>query len=229
MQHSGRPDADGYQAKLWDAETGAIDPEVAKCWRDHYDLRALLQRDWERLGPRLQGKLHVTMGTKDTFYLDAAAHRLEQFLESTKQSGKGPYYGGSFEFGNNEPHCYPGKIPEKVPFMTHFVRVFAEYIGNTAPRRCGFGLTVTVWGGLTGGSAFRSCGQRDEASTQRCRTATPATVFAQLPQKGGRKVLRDLVAGPAVSGWCAGTLQRRALGTTPVGRGWQLLAPAIGS
>ena len=130
----GPTDVDGYPAKLWDAETGAIDPEVAKYWRDHYDLTALLQRDWERLGPKLQGKLHVTMGTKDTFYLDAAAHRMEQFLESTKQPGKGPYYGGSFEFGNNEPHCYPGKIPEGVPFMTHFVRVFAEYMRDTAPK-----------------------------------------------------------------------------------------------
>ena len=31
----------------------------------------------------LQGKLHVTMGTKDTFYFDAAAHRLEQFERNT--------------------------------------------------------------------------------------------------------------------------------------------------
>ena len=109
----GPTDSDGYPAKLWDAETGAINPDVAKYWQDHYDLTALLQRDWERLGPKLQGKLHVTMGTKDTFYLDAAAHRMEQFLESTKQPGKGPYYGGSFDFGNNEPHCYTGKIPEE--------------------------------------------------------------------------------------------------------------------
>ena len=130
----GPTDADGYPAKLWDAETGAIDPKIAKYWQDHYDLTALLQRDWERLGPRLQGKLHITMGTKDTFYLDAAAHRMEQFLESTKLPGKGPYYGGSFDFGNNEPHCYAGKIPEGVPFMSHFVRVFAEYIRATAPK-----------------------------------------------------------------------------------------------
>jgi enterochelin esterase-like enzyme len=130
----GPADAEGYPAKLWDAETGAIDPEVAKYWREHYDLTALLQRDWERLGPKLQGKLHVTMGTKDTFYLDAAAHRMEQFLESTKQPGKGPYYGGSFDFGNNEPHCYVGKLPEGVPFMTHFLRTFADYMKSTAPK-----------------------------------------------------------------------------------------------
>jgi hypothetical protein len=125
---------DGYPAKLWDAETGAIDAEVAKYWRDHYDLTAILQRDWERLGPRLQGKLHVTMGTKDTFYLDAAARRMEQFLESTKLPGKGPYYGGSFDFGNNEPHCYLGKIPEGVPFMTHFIRTFGQHMSSTSPK-----------------------------------------------------------------------------------------------
>src|SRR5262249_19245168 len=72
---------DGYPAKLWDAKTGDIEPEVAKYWREHYDLTAILQRDWERLGPRLNGKLHVFIGTKDTFYLDAAAHKMEAFLE----------------------------------------------------------------------------------------------------------------------------------------------------
>ncbi len=135
----GPTDAEGYPAKLWDAETGAINPEAAKYWREHYDLTALLQRDWERLGPKLQGKLHLTMGTKDTFYLDAAAHRMEEFLESTKQPGKGPYYGGSFEFGNNKPHCYPGEIPEGVPFMTHFVRVFAKHMRSNAPNGADLG------------------------------------------------------------------------------------------
>jgi len=134
----GPTDADGYPAKLWDAETGAINPEVARYWREQYDLTALLQRDWERLGPKLQGKLHVTVGTKDTFYLDAATHRMEQFLESTKLPGKGPYYGGTFDFGNNEPHCYPGKIPEGVPFMTYFVRAFAEHMRSTAPKGTDF-------------------------------------------------------------------------------------------
>jgi hypothetical protein len=131
--------ADGYPARLWNAENGAIDPEVAKYWQAHYDLTALLQRDWERLGPKLAGKIHVTMGTKDTFYLDAAAHRMQKFLEGTKLPGKGPYYGGSFEFGNNEPHCYTGNIPEGVPMLTHFVRVFAEYIRGAAPKTADLG------------------------------------------------------------------------------------------
>ena len=137
----GPVDKEGYPAKLWDAETGAIDPEVAKYWREHYDLTALLERDWISLGPKLVGKLQVTMGTKDTFYLDAAAHRLEKFLESTKLPGKGPYYGGSFEFGNNEPHCYVGKIPDETNLLSHYLPVFAEHMRTMAPK----GADVESW------------------------------------------------------------------------------------
>ena len=132
---------EGYPAKLWDPSSGVIDPEIAKYWREHYDLTALLERDWERLGPRLVGKLHVTMGTKDTFYLDAAAHRLEDFLESTKLPGKGPYYGGSFEFGNNEPHCYAGKIPPGLSMFSFYLPIFANYMRTMAPK----GADVESW------------------------------------------------------------------------------------
>jgi enterochelin esterase-like enzyme len=130
----GPTDKDGYPAKLYDSTTGAIDPEVAKYWRDHYDLTAYLQRQWDRIGPRLVGKIHVTVGTKDTFYLDAAVHRMQDFLEGTKRPGQGPYYGGSFDFGNNQPHCYVGEIPEGVPYLTYFVRKFADYMRDTAPK-----------------------------------------------------------------------------------------------
>lgn len=137
----GPTDGAGYPAKLWDAATGDIDPEVAEYWREHYDLTALLARDWERLGRNLVGKLHITMGTKDTFFLDAAAHRMQDFLESTKLPGKGPYYGGSFDFGNNKPHCYAGDIPDGVPFLSYFVRIFADHIRTMAPK----GSDVDSW------------------------------------------------------------------------------------
>jgi Putative esterase len=137
----GPTDSDGYPAKLWNAETGAIDPAIAKYWREHYDLTAFLQHEWDHIGTHLVGKLHVTMGTKDTFYLDAAAHRMQDFLESTKLRGKGPYYGGSFEFGNNKPHCYVGDIPEGMPMLTHFVRLFGDYIKGAAPS----GADLSGW------------------------------------------------------------------------------------
>ncbi|MEO8657533.1 MAG: hypothetical protein ABI693_03645 [Bryobacteraceae bacterium] len=132
---------DGYPAQLWNPKTGEINADVAKYWTEHFDLTAVMQRDWERLGPRLNGKLHVFMGTKDTFYLDAAAHKMEQFLESTKLPGKGPYYGGTFEYGPDEPHCYVGKIPPGQSYEGHYLPIFAEHMRKTAPK----GADVESW------------------------------------------------------------------------------------
>ncbi len=69
---------------------------------------------------------------------------MEQFLESTKQPGRGPYYGGSFEFGNNEPHCYPGKIPEGVPFHDSFRAGLCGVHWEHGTERFGFGLAIVV-------------------------------------------------------------------------------------
>lgn len=126
-------DKDGYPAKLWNSETGEINSETAKYWRQHFDLTARLQRDWPELGPKLVGKLHITVGTKDTFYLDAAVRRMDQFLDGTKLPGKGPYYGGSIEYGDNEPHCYAGKIPPGQDPLMHFLPIFAAYMKRMAP------------------------------------------------------------------------------------------------
>jgi hypothetical protein len=125
---------DGYPEPLWDPKTGTINPAVARYWREHYDLTAVLSRDWERLGPKLMGKLHVFMGTKDTFYLDAAARRMEAFLEDTKSPGKGPYYGGTFEYGAEKPHCYAGNIPPGQTPEAHYLPIFADYLRKMAPK-----------------------------------------------------------------------------------------------
>lgn len=132
---------DGYPAPLWDPATGEINPEVAKYWEDHYDLTARLKNNWEALGPRLVGKIHVKIGTKDTFYLEPATGLLEQFLESTKMPGKGPYYGGSIENGNNEPHCWAGAIPKGQTVEQFYLPVFADHMKKMAPN----GADTTSW------------------------------------------------------------------------------------
>ena len=43
---------DGYYKPLYDKLTGAIDPTVAQYWREHYDLRFIMERDWKTLGPK---------------------------------------------------------------------------------------------------------------------------------------------------------------------------------
>lgn len=73
-------DGDGQPMKLWDHTTGAIDPKVAKTW-EKYDIRLILERNWQTLGPKLQGKLHIYMGAEDTFYLDGATRLLQKSLK----------------------------------------------------------------------------------------------------------------------------------------------------
>jgi len=72
---------DGLPQKLFDRRTGRINPEVAKAWRK-YDIRLKLEENWPTLGPKLAGKLHITAGDLDTFYLDGAVRRLAETLRS---------------------------------------------------------------------------------------------------------------------------------------------------
>lgn len=126
---------DGYPAPLWEPLTGKIDPEVAAYWREHYDLTAMLERRWNEIGPALVGKLHLTMGTKDTFYLEQAAYKMEAFLESTARPGNGPYYAGSFDWGDNEPHCYTGTPDvDGIHFHRYLLTRLAGHMRDHAPE-----------------------------------------------------------------------------------------------
>ena len=84
--------------------TGEIDPTVAAYWQDNYDLVHILQRDWETLGPKLVGKLHIYAGDMDNLYLNDAAYLAQDFLESTTD----PYYDGEVDFGDRAEHCWNG-------------------------------------------------------------------------------------------------------------------------
>ncbi|HYX68542.1 MAG TPA: alpha/beta hydrolase-fold protein [Terriglobales bacterium] len=72
---------DGRPLPMFDRATGAPDPAVVKAWEANYDLDAYLKKDWKRLEPRLRGKIHVWVGTEDTFHLEEAVLLLQQTLE----------------------------------------------------------------------------------------------------------------------------------------------------
>jgi hypothetical protein len=95
---------DGYPAEIWNQRTGVINKEVAAYWREHYDLTAILQRNWSTLGPKLQGKLHVMVGTADTFFLDGAVHLMQHALDASNA----PHSDATFDYGVDQPHCYTG-------------------------------------------------------------------------------------------------------------------------
>ncbi len=72
---------DGRPIPMFDRDTGNVDPAVVAYWRDHYDIARRLQDHWPELAPDLDGKIHLIVGTADTFYLDGAAHRLKDALD----------------------------------------------------------------------------------------------------------------------------------------------------
>ena len=71
--------ADGLAVPLWDPKTGRIDRRAAESWK-RYDLRKVLESRWPALGPKLRGKLHISVGEADDYFLNNAVHRLDAFL-----------------------------------------------------------------------------------------------------------------------------------------------------
>jgi hypothetical protein len=80
--------ADGRPLEMFNRFTGDVDPAVVAYWKDHYDIANLVQRQWPTVGPQLRGKIHVIVGTADTFFLDGAAHKLQAVLESLHADAK---------------------------------------------------------------------------------------------------------------------------------------------
>jgi hypothetical protein len=133
---------DGYPKQIFNKETGEIDRSVAAYWKEHYDLSAIMQRDWATLGPKLQGKLHIYVGSDDTYFLTDAVYYLEDFLKSTKN----PPYDGEVKYGDRSEHCWNGdpELPNylsRLHYNTMYVPKILDRIQKTAPA----GADLTSW------------------------------------------------------------------------------------
>jgi hypothetical protein len=134
--------ADGYPKPIWDKLTGEIDPDVAAYWKEHYDLSAILQRDWKTLGPKLQGKIRIYVGDMDNYYLNNAVYLTESFLESTTD----PYYGGDIDYGDRAEHCWNGdqtraNAYSRLRYHQMYIPQAVERMRKTAP----LGADLTSW------------------------------------------------------------------------------------
>jgi len=67
----------GLPVPMFERATGAVDPAVVAYWKEHYEVAEYLRRHWPELRRDLDGKIHLTVGSADTFYLDSSAHLLE--------------------------------------------------------------------------------------------------------------------------------------------------------
>ncbi len=133
---------DGYPVRIWDKKTGEINHEVAKYWQENYDLRHILERDWDKLGPDLQGKIHIYCGEMDNYYLNNAVYLMEDFLESTTD----PYYDGEVDYGARDEHCWNGdhnnpNAISRLRYNTMYMNKIMKRIAASAPA----GADLTSW------------------------------------------------------------------------------------
>jgi hypothetical protein len=113
---------DGRPVPLWNPRTGVIDRTAADHWKK-YDLRLVIEKNWQTLGPQLRGKLHVWVGDTDDYFLNNAVSRLDGFLATAR-----PAYEGSITFGPRKGHCWMG-ISE-----LEMMRQMAHRTGRTATQ-----------------------------------------------------------------------------------------------
>jgi hypothetical protein len=133
--------ADGYPAPIFDKVTGDIDPAVAAYWREHYDLSHIIERDWASLAPKLQGKIHIYVGSADTYYLNDAVYFAQERLEALK-----PAWGGEIRYGDRAEHCWNGdpNLPNalsRLHYDFQYLPIILDRIKATAPP----GADLTSW------------------------------------------------------------------------------------
>jgi hypothetical protein len=133
---------DGYPVRIWDKYTGEINAEVANYWKENYDLKYILERDWDKVGEKLKGKIHIYCGDMDNYYLNNAVYSMEAFLESTTD----PYYAGEVDYGDRAEHCWNGDQENpnhisRLRYNTMYVPKIMKRITESAPK----GADLTSW------------------------------------------------------------------------------------
>ena len=136
----------GYPRPIFDKQSGVIDHQTAEYWRQHYDLDAILQRDWATLGPKLQGKLHLYVGSDDTYFLNDAVYLMEDFLKQTGAPGHGVPYEGEVRYGPRAEHCWNGDPAQpnwysRLHYNQMYLPQILDRIAKTAPP----GADLTSW------------------------------------------------------------------------------------
>ncbi len=94
--------ADGRPQPLWNPKTGEIDRSVVERWKK-YDLRMVMQENWQTLAPKLKGKIHIWVGEADDYFLNNAVHMLDDFLAKAKPSAEAKIF-----YGAGKGHCWLG-------------------------------------------------------------------------------------------------------------------------
>jgi S-formylglutathione hydrolase FrmB len=88
----------GAPEPMFDRVTGAVHPDVLQYWHDHYDLAYVAEKYWPQRGSMLKGRIHLYVGTEDSFYLDSSAHLFEARLQKLGADPHFTYIPGKTHF-----------------------------------------------------------------------------------------------------------------------------------
>ncbi|MEP6732700.1 MAG: alpha/beta hydrolase-fold protein [bacterium] len=123
--------ADGYPVPIWNKRTGAIDKQVAAYWKEHYDLRNILETKWTTLGPKVASKINVYVGDADTYFLNMGVHMLDDYFKKATS----PKPSGEIVFQPMAPHCWGPSMPELLPKMATQIERYAPPGSDTKSWR----------------------------------------------------------------------------------------------
>ena len=99
---------DGKPVPLWDAKTGKINHETAKAWQK-YDLRLVIEQNWENLAPKLNGKMHIWVGEADDYFLNNGVHLFDDFISKAE-----PKFNGSIIYSRTGRHGWMPKTNAEI-------------------------------------------------------------------------------------------------------------------
>jgi hypothetical protein len=133
---------DGYPKPIWDKFTGKIDKQVAEYWRENYDLSYILRRDWSKLGPKLQGKIHIYAGEMDNYYLNNAVRLTEQTLRELKD----PPADAEVDYECLAEHCWNGDHSNPIWISRlMYVQIHAPKMMERIRKSAPAGADTTSW------------------------------------------------------------------------------------
>jgi hypothetical protein len=89
---------DGRPEQLFDRDTGAINRDVADVWEKRYDISTILRTNAKQLAPKLKGKIHIIVGTQDTFYLNEPIQLMQKEIAPLGYDAKITYLEGRDHF-----------------------------------------------------------------------------------------------------------------------------------
>jgi hypothetical protein len=133
---------DGYPAPIFDKVSGQIDHQVAAYWHDHYDLMAIVRRDWATLGPKLAGKIHLFVGSADNYYLNDAVYLGEDRLAALSN----PSADAEVDYGARAEHCWNGdhSLPNAISRL-HYNSLYLDRILKRIQATAPPGADLSSW------------------------------------------------------------------------------------